>query len=130
MLERLKARWKLIRPLLLPLALYLILLSAGVYLVSENLLSPPWSYAAALAPMLPGVWIALGMARAMRQFDELERRVLQEALSISFALTMLVTLGLGFLDMAGLPAVSPIYIPLFMGTVWFAAKLIIHRKYE
>lgn len=128
MIERFKARAKLIRPLLFPLLLYIGLLAFSINWLGRHPDSV-WRYAAALTPMLPGIWIAVGVVRAIRRLDELERRILLEALSVSFMGTLILVLSLGFLQFAGLPAVNGSYIGFFMAVLWLVAKLVIHRKY-
>ena len=129
MIERAKARVKLIRPLLIPLILYIGLLFLSMRWVANHPDSP-WRYAAALTPMIPGVWIAIGVVRAIQKLDELERMILLEGLAVSFMGTLILVLSLGFLEIAGFPPISGVYIGLFMVVLWLAAKLIIHRTYE
>lgn len=128
MIERFKARAKLIRPLLFPFMFYIGLLAFSINWLGRHSDSP-WRYAVALTPMLPGFWIALGVVQAIRRLDELERRILLEALSVSFMGTFILVLSLGLLKIAGLPAVNGAYIALFMAVLWLVAKLLIHRKY-
>lgn len=128
MIERFKARVKLLRPLLVPLLLYIGLLAFSITWLGRNPASA-WRYAVALTPMLPGIWMAVGVVQAIRRLDELERRILLDALSVSFMGTLVLVLSLGFLQFAGLPAVNGSYIALFMAVLWLVAKLVIHRKY-
>jgi hypothetical protein len=129
MIERAKARAKLIRPLLLPLVLYI-----GALAFSMNWLeSHPdsaWRYAIALTPMIPGVWIAFGVLRAIQKLDEMERRVLLDGVAVSFMGTLILVMSLGFLQIAGFPPFNGAYIGLFMVILWLIAKLVIHRGYE
>lgn len=129
MIERAKARAKLVRPLLVPLILYI-----GFLAISMNWLDThpksPWRYAVALTPMLPGVWIAIGTLRAIQKLDEMERLVLLEGVAVSFMGTLILVLSLGFLQLAGFPPISGVYIGFFMVTLWLIAKLVIHRRLE
>ena len=129
MIERAKARAKLIRPLLIPLGLYLVLIWFSSNWL-ETLPQGPWRYALALTPMLPGIWIAVGILRAIQKLDELERLILLEGMAVSFLATLILVISLGFLQMAGMPPISGVYIGLFMLVSWLAAKLALHRKYE
>ena len=129
MIERAKARAKLIRPMLLPLILYIGLLFLSMRWVGDHPDSP-WRYATALTPMIPGIWIAIGMVRAIQKLDELERMILLEGISVSFMGTLILVLSLGFLEIAGFPPVSGVYIGFFMIVLWLLAKLFIHRTYE
>ena len=128
MIERAKARAKLIRPLLFPLVLYIGLLAFSMSWLKGHPGSA-WRYGVALTPMLPGMWIAVGVVRAIQKLDELERRILLEGLAVAFLGTLILVLSLGFLQLAGFPPVSGVYIGFFMVVLWLAAKLAIHRKY-
>ena len=128
MIERAKARVKLIRPLLVPLVLYIGLLAISIRWM-EGHQDSAWRYAIALTPMLPGIWIAAGIVRAIQKLDELERRILLEGMAVSFMGTLMLVLSLGLLQLAGFPPVSGVYIGFFMVVFWLAAKLVIHRKY-
>lgn len=129
MIERMKERWPLFRPLLIPFAAYLVLLT-GVMLFLEAWPDSPWRYAVVLAPMIPGAFIAVGLVNLIRGLDELSRKVIYESIAITFAATLFLLLALGLLEMAGLPRLSGLYIAAFMIVVWTAAKLIISRRYE
>lgn len=128
MIERAKARAKLIRPLLLPLVIYIGLLVFSMGWVGDHSDSP-WRYVVALTPMVPGVWIAVGVVQGIQKLDEMERLILLEGIAVSFMGTMILVLSLGFLQIAGFPLVSGVYIGFFMVVLWLIAKLSIHRKY-
>lgn len=129
MLERAKERFHLIRPLLVPFILYIGLLVFSMSWLERNPESA-WRYAVALLPMLPAVWIAVGVIRAIRNLDEMARGILYEGLAIAALLTFLVSTGLGFLEIAGLPKLNSIYIAFFMVLAWLAGKLLVSRRYE
>jgi hypothetical protein len=129
MIERIKARTKLIRPLLIPLILYIGFLMISHNWVAENADSP-WRYLISLLPMGPGIWIAIGVVRAIQQLDEMERLILLEGIAVSFMGTFIFVLSLGFLQTAGYPPVSGVIIGFFMVVLWLIAKLAIHRRYE
>lgn len=129
MIERAKARAKLIRPLLIPFLLYIVLLTFSLRWMDDHPDSP-WRYVVALTPMVPGIWIAINMLRAIQKLDELERRVLLEGVAVSFMGTFILVLSLGFLQMAGFPLVNGVYIGFFMVVLWLVAKLVIHRNYR
>ncbi len=129
MLERFKERFPLIRPLLIPLVLYIGLLTLSMTWL-ERVPDSGRRYAIALIPMLPAVWIAVGIIRAMRKLDELARGILYEGLAIAALLTFFVCAGLGLLEIAGLPKLNSIYIALVMVLAWLVGKLLISRRYE
>jgi hypothetical protein len=127
MIERAKARAKLIRPLLIPLVLYLIVSVLSAIWLEDNPDST-WRYILALTPLLPGVWIAIGVFKAIKKLDEMEQLVLMEGIVVSFIATFILVISLGFLQSVGFPLVNGIYIGFFMVLVWFIAKLLIHRR--
>jgi len=129
MIERAKERWGLVRPLLVPFVIYLILLVFAVSWLGNNPDSS-WRFLVALLPMIPGLFIAVGVLRAIRKLDELAQKTLLEAIAISFGFTLILTLSLGMLSVAGFPQPDGMYIALFMVIMAMAAKLYLSRKYE
>ena len=129
MIERAKERWVLVRPLLVPFVIYLILLVFAVSWLGNNPDSS-WRFLVALLPMIPGLFIAVGVLRAIRKLDELAQKTLLEAIAISFGFTLILTLSLGMLSVAGFPQPDGMYIALFMVIMAMAAKLYLSRKYE
>lgn len=127
--SRIQYRLKLIKPLLVPLVLLV-----GCELITFSFLSARpesnWRYLLALLPALPGIWLALGIVRLSQRLDELERKNLQDGITFSFAGTLLLTLSLGFLNLAGLPAINPTWIGLFMLILWLVGKLWSGRTYR
>ena len=129
MIERIKARAKLVRPLLLPLVFYIGLLLFSVSWLGDNPASP-WRFPVALLPMIPGVLIALGVVRAIMKLDELERKILLEGMAISFTCTLILVLSMGLLGMAGFAQLNGVYIGAVMALLWLGGKLWATRKYE
>lgn len=121
--ERIKKRAKLIRPLVVPLVLYVGFLALAVSWVPK-FQNEILRYLVALLPMLPGFAIALGIVRLSAKLDEMERRILLESAAFSFILSLLLMLSLGLLKLAGGPQLSsPIIVSimcllLVMGKFW------------
>ena len=66
-----------------------------------------WRFVVALAPMFTAVLIVLiGVSQVRRQSDELDRRIMLEALLVSFWGTLIGTQGYALLQRAGLPDLS------------------------
>jgi hypothetical protein len=120
--ERIKKRAKLIRPLFIPLILYIGLLTFAMFWLLANEDSP-WRYVVVLTPMIPGIFIALGIVRMIGQLDEMERRILLEGAAFSFALTLILMLSLGFLEAAGMEPISGMYVAMLMASLWIIGKL-------
>lgn len=121
--ERINKRAKLIRPLVVPLVLYVGFLALAVSWVPK-FQNEILRYLVALLPMLPGFAIALGIVRLSAKLDEMERRILLESAAFSLILSLLLMLSLGLLKLAGGPQLSsPIIVSimcllLVMGKFW------------
>lgn len=129
MYERFKSRVHLIRPLILPLILYI-----GALVISSSWLEANpqsgWRPLVALLPVLPGMFIGIGVIRAVLRLDELERRIILDAAAFSLAGTFILVLSLGFLELAGYQRLNGVYIALIMALLWFIGKLWAGRRYE
>jgi uncharacterized membrane protein len=129
MFERIKQRAKLIRPLLIPFIFYIGLLAFSIKWLEENPESS-WRIVVALLPLIPGILIALGIVHAITQLDELERRILLEGIAFSFAMTFILVLSYGLLDLAGVTILNGSYIALFMAIFMLIGKLWGNRRYR
>lgn len=88
-----------------------------------------WRYPLALLPVLPGVAALAAFVRHLRTLDELARRIQVEAFGIAFAVTALVTFTYGFLENAGLPRVSAIWVTPLMVFSWGLGLAAVNRRY-
>ena len=129
MFERAKERFPLIRPLLIPLVLYMGILAWSLNWLQSHPDST-WRYAVALAPMLPGIFIVIGAVRAIQKLDELAQKILMDGIAVSFMFTLVLTLSLGLVSLAGFPQPNAIYISLFMVVMWLVGKLFRTGKYQ
>jgi len=84
----------------------------------------------ALAPVIPGFFIAIGVIRAIQKLDEMERRILLEGIAISFMGTFVLVVSMGLLERASVEQLNGSYIALFMAILWLIGKLWGHRKYQ
>ena len=129
MLETLKYRLGLVRPILLPLALYLALLAFATSWLESNSESP-WRYLMVVLPMVPGVFIALGALRVFRGLDELEQKIRLESMALSFIITLILMISLGLLDMVGVPQLNGAWVSVVMAGLWLVAKLWLNWRYR
>ena len=60
--------------------------------------APPWDIAVAAVPLAAFLWFGWLVRRALREFDELQRRIHLEALALAFLTTMLGMMGMGMLE--------------------------------
>jgi hypothetical protein len=126
MLERMKERAPFIRPLLVPAILYLGLTTAVPFIH----LASPWNWLVYISPMIPGLFLALGVIKVINKLDEFSRKVIIESAAVTFAISLFLILTLGFLEAGGLLHIESIYIAMFMAVTWLVIKLLIHRRYE
>ncbi|MBT3391449.1 MAG: hypothetical protein HN413_13700 [Chloroflexi bacterium] len=111
--DRIKKRAVLIRPMLLPLILYIGFLLFAVSWVPKHEVSS-WRYLIVMLPMLPGVTLALGLVRISSKLDELERKIILESIAFSFILTLIILIGQGLLGLVGFPQLGDAAIAALM----------------
>jgi len=127
-MDNIKRRSKLTRPMLIPLVLYIGAVAImATYLDS---ITSGWKYVIALLPVLPAIFIALGVINAINQLDELERRIMLEGAAFSLMTTTLGLMVFGFLKQVGVEQPSAPFIIIFMMFMWLVGKLRGNRKYK
>jgi len=120
--SRIKQRAKLIRPLLVPLVLYIGLLALAVSW-APNMGTSLWRYVVALLPIIPGIFIAFGIVRVTSKIDEMERRIMLEAVTFSFIFTLILLLSSALLGLVGVPQPSNTWIVFIMCMLLIVGKL-------
>lgn len=120
--KRIKQRAKLIRPLLVPLILYLGLLAVAVNW-APKFENSTWGYLVALLPLIPGLFLTFGVIRITTQIDEMERRIILEAAAFSFIFTLLLLLSFALLGLVGVPQPSNTWIVFIMCMLLIVGKL-------
>jgi hypothetical protein len=108
---------------------YTVLLITSVTLL-KGVDSGVGRYALAVLPVAPLPFAVLSFVRAMRRMDELQRRIQLEAISFGFGTTLLITLTIGFLENAGLPRLSWIWVTPLMIPLWALGQWIASRHYR
>ena len=81
-----------------PAIIALIVLEAAVAALDLKADSDGWHLAVTLSPMLAGVWLVWVHLRTIRRSDEYQRMLHLEALSIGFAVAMLIAMAGGLLS--------------------------------
>ena len=109
---------------------YAVMLIVSAFLIKHVPSSPGWSIPLGLIPMMPLFFAVRAFLRFFHRIDELQRRIQLEALALSFGVTCVVTWGYGLLEYAGLPALSWIWVPPFMMTLWGIGVHIASRWYQ
>jgi F0F1-type ATP synthase membrane subunit c/vacuolar-type H+-ATPase subunit K len=93
-------------------------------------LPSPWKYVVAILPVLPALWFATLFARHVGEMDELQRRIQLESLAFAFSAAVILTLGYGFLQHAGLPTPNWVWVWPLMGVCWLIGKFVAQRRYR
>jgi hypothetical protein len=119
---RIKQRAKRIRPLLIPLVLYMGLLAVAVSW-APKMETTFWGYVIALLPMVPGLFLAVGIVRISGTLDEMERRIMLEAAAFSFIFTLILLLSFALLGLVGVPQPSNTWIVFIMCMLLIVGKL-------
>ena len=120
--QRIKQRAQFIRPLLIPLILYIGMLAFSVTW-APDMRPSVWRYFVALLPMIPGLFLAFGILRVTTKIDEMERRILLEAAAFSFIFTLILLLSFGLLGLVGVQQPSAIMIVFIMCMLLIVGKL-------
>jgi len=89
----------------------------------------PWKYVVALLPVLPALGIPIAVVNFFRAMDELQQRIQLESLAFGFAATAIATFTYGFLQNAGLPAASWVWVWPVMAICWMVGQLLARRRY-
>jgi hypothetical protein len=92
--------------------------------------SAPWIYGIALLPVLPTLFVPMSVVRYLREIDELQRKIQLEALAFAFTGTALTTLSYGFLENAGLPDLSWVWVWPLMALLWVVGLVVAKKRYS
>lgn len=120
--QRIKQRAQYIRPLLIPLILYIGLLAIAVTW-APDMQPSGLRYFIALLPMIPGLFLAFGILNVTTKIDEMERRILLQAVAFSFIITLILLLSFGLLGLVGVQQPSTIMIAFIMCMLLIVGKL-------
>lgn len=89
----------------------------------------PWRFVWAVLPVIPGLWIVRAVLRHARRIDDYQRLLLLRGLGGGFAVAMIASVTLAFLEIAGLgvPGVGwVIYGAGMLG--WIATGAVVGRR--
>jgi hypothetical protein len=114
---------------LVALALYTVALVASLTWLKAGI-EGPLKYAIAVLPVFPALAIPYGALRCCQAMDELQRRIQLESLAFGFAAAAVATFTYGFLQNAGLPDVSWVWVWPVMAMCWIVGQLVARRRYR
>jgi hypothetical protein len=118
-----------LRELFTAIGAYTVLLTASI-IILRLIPTGFWRYVITLLPMIPLFWLLGAITRQMARLDELERKIQFEALGFAFAGTAMLTFSYGFLQNAGLPALSWFFVWPLMAILWIIGLFLSVRKYR
>ncbi len=110
---------------------YVLILFAVIPVLNHDALPRALRAVVALVPMIPLVFVATACVGAVRELDELQRRIQFEALAFAFTLTALLTFSYGFLQVgAGLPPANLFGVWPLMAVLWLLGLFVARRRYS
>lgn len=108
---------------------YLVLLIVSIGLIQANP-HASWRLAVAVLPVIPAIFGALALVRYVGKIDELQRRIQLDGFAFSFGVTAILTFTYGFLENAGLPPISFIWVLPLMIFLWGIGTAIASARYR
>ena len=101
-----------------------------VFTIINRYPAAPWRFVLVLAPIIPGGFGLWAYVRFLRDVDELQRRIHQEAIVWGFGGTLLLTFAYGLLQVVGLPTLNWMYVLSLMTTLWGIGLSVATRRYQ
>ncbi|HEX6061345.1 MAG TPA: hypothetical protein VF001_04695 [Candidatus Limnocylindria bacterium] len=83
-----------------------------------------------LIPLIPSAFALRAYLRFLGRMDELGRRIQLEALAIGFGAAGMLTFAYGFLENAGFPQLSYVFVFPLMICLWGLGGAVATRRYQ
>jgi hypothetical protein len=112
----------------LSMAAYVVSLPVSLALLDK--VDQPLKAVVALIPLIPAGFALVAYLRFLRRMDELGRRIQLEALAFAFGAAGMLTLAYGFLENAGFPQLSYIWVFPTMIALWGIGGAIASYRYR
>ena len=116
------------RELGLAMAAYVIVVLVSIKLVGG--LDQPIKTLVALTPLIPASLALFAYLRFLSRMDELGRRIQLEALAFGFGAAGMLTFAYGFLENAGFPQLSYIWVFPLMIFLWGIGGAVASYRYR
>jgi hypothetical protein len=110
------------------MAAYVIAVSVTVRLTPD--VDPALRVPFVLIPLIPSAFALRAYLRFLGRMDELGRRIQLEALAIGFGAAGILTFAYGFLENAGFPQLSYVWVFPVMMIFWGIGGAIATRRYQ
>jgi hypothetical protein len=116
------------RELLIAMAAYAVAVLITVKLTPD--VDPAFRAPFVLIPLVPSAFALRAYLRFIGRMDELGRKIQLEALAIGFGAAGLLTFAYGFLENAGFPQLSYVFVFPLMIFLWGVGGIIATRRYQ
>ena len=83
-----------------------------------------------LLPVIPSCCVPIVVIRLLRRVDEFHRKFHIEALAFAFTGTAILSFTYGWLQVAGFPQVSWLYVWPLMGVMWIVGGMWSAQRYR
>ena len=112
----------------LAMAAYVVVVLVSIKLVGA--VDQPLKTLVALTPLVPATFALIAYMRFLSRMDELGRRIQLEALAFGFGTAGMITFAYGFLENAGFPQLSYIWVFPAMIFLWGIGGAIASYRYR
>lgn len=116
------------RELGVAMAAYVIVVIVSIRLLGG--LDQPAKALVALTPLVPATFALVAYLRFLTRMDELGRRIQLEALAFAFGAAGMLTFAYGFLENAGFPTLSYVWVFPLMIFLWGIGGAIATNRYR
>lgn len=100
----------------------------GSVLLLRSVAALSWRILLALVPVLPVGWGVWSFVRFLGHLDELQQRIQLHAIAFAAGGTGMLSFAYGFLELAGLPPISVLWVlPMLLGLWGVGVKLAVRR---
>jgi hypothetical protein len=110
------------------MAAYVVVVIVTVWLTPS--IDPALRAPFVLLPLIPSAFALRAYLRFLGRMDELGRRIQLEALAFGFGAAGMLTFAYGFLENAGLPRLSYVFVFPLMIALWGIGGAIATRRYQ
>jgi hypothetical protein len=116
------------REFAIAMAAYVVAVFVTVWLTPN--IDPTFRAPFVLIPLIPSAFALRAYLRFLGRMDELGRRIQLEALAFGFGAAGMLTFAYGFLENAGFPKLSYVFVFPLMIALWGIGGAIATRRYQ
>lgn len=109
---------------------YIVLLIASVSILNNFELPKIAQIVITLIPVIPTIFVVIAVMRALRDSDELQKKIQLQAITFSAIVTGLITFSYGFLENVGFPTFPTILVLPMMFVLWGFGVSFFSKKFQ